>query len=94
MEKFPLNIKNGLNLNHLLKDVSVFHWITNIEELSILNVKHLTMERLRDEDMRTYQKFIEKELGNDGIFEKLLFLIVTMYFVATEMRLKEGNDNG
>lgn len=85
-----------------MKDVTMFHWLLSIKELSILNVKHLTIQSLKKEAKRNYLEFLEKEFSNDGIFEKvsilfifitlpqLLFLIVTMYFVATEMRLLEG----
>ena len=73
-----------------MKDISTYHWLLSIKELSILNVKYLTLNKLKNEEKRNYLQFLEKEFSNDGIFEKILFLIVTMYFVATEMRLLEG----
>lgn len=67
----------------------MYHWLQNIKELSILNVRYLTISKLKSEEKSTLQDYLEKEYSADGVFEKILYLIVTLYFVATEMRLME-----
>lgn len=38
----PLPSHLKFHLKNLMKDISMFHWLLSIKELSILNVKHMT----------------------------------------------------